>query len=189
MIEKIKNLKLRPVDLIILLSIILILSIGILIGLKMNKFSTSPVKKESKIAIQVFIRNAVITQPRNPIVKGSQADVTIRNVPYTKLQVIDSVAIRKSTVIPVPSEGKPATAVDDISMPFQYDIVVTLTDNAKMTDDGFVAGGNKIKIGVPIVLEGFDYKFNGIISAVEMIDENNNVIRPKQDNNASQGVK
>lgn len=175
-----KNLKLRKVDIIIILSIILILFIGMLIGLKLNKFSKSPIKADVKIAIQVFIRNAVLTQAKNPIVKNTQSYVTIRNVPYSKLTVIDSVAIRKSIVIPVPSQGKPASAVDDISMPFQYDIIVTLTDKAKLTDDGYVAGGNKIKIGTPIVLEGFDYKLNGVVSAVEMLDENNNVISPSQ---------
>lgn len=171
-----KNLKLRKVDIIIILSIVLILFMGVLIGLKLNKFSKSPVKADVKIALQVFIRNAVLTQAKNPIVKNTQSYVTIRNVPYSKLTVIDSVAIRKSVVIPVPSQGKPASVVDDISLPFQYDIVVTLTDKAKLTDDGYVAGGNKIKIGTPIVLEGFNYRFNGIISAVEMLDENNNVI-------------
>ncbi|UKI41615.1 MAG: DUF4330 domain-containing protein [Candidatus Melainabacteria bacterium] len=128
----------------------------------------------------MFIRNTVLTQAKNPIVKNTESYVTIRNVPYSKLTVIDSVAIRKSIVIPVPSQGKPASAVDDISMPFQYDIIVTLTDKAKLTDDGYVAGGNKIKIGTPIVLEGFDYKLNGVVSAVEMLDENNNVITPSQ---------
>ena len=178
-----KNLKLRKVDIIIILSIVLILFMGVLIGLKLNKFSKSPVKADVKIALQVFIRNAVLTQAKNPIVKNTQSYVTIRNVPYSKLTVIDSIAIRKSVVIPVPSQGKPASVVDDISLPFQYDIVVTLTDKAKLTDDGYVAGGNKIKIGTPIVLEGFNYRLNGIISAVEMLDENNNVIRNANNSN------
>ncbi len=181
-----KNLKLRKVDIIIVLSIILILFIGMLIGLKLNKFSKSPIKADVKIAMQVFIRNAVLTQAKNPIVKNSQSYVTIRNVPYSKLNVIDSVAIRKSIVLPVPSQGKPASAVDDISLPFQYDIIVTLIDKAKLTDDGYVAGGNKIKIGTPIVLEGFDYRLNGVVSAVEMLDENNNVISPSQLNTKKQ---
>ncbi len=181
-----QNLRLRKVDIIIILSVILILFIGMLIGLKLNKFSKSPVKGDVKIALQVFIRNAVLTQAKNPIVKNSESYVTIRNVPYSKLKVLDSIAIRKSIVIPVPSQGKPASAVDDISLPFQYDIIVTLTDNAKLTDDGYVAGGNKIKIGTPIVLEGFDYKLNGVVSAVEMLDENNNVISPNQLNTNKQ---
>ncbi|UKI41616.1 MAG: hypothetical protein L6V95_00650 [Candidatus Melainabacteria bacterium] len=43
-----ENLKLRKVDIIIILSIILILFIGMLIGLKLNKFSKSPVKGDVK---------------------------------------------------------------------------------------------------------------------------------------------
>ena len=49
---------------------------------------------------------------------------------------------------------------------FMYDIVVTVVDTAKITKDGAVVGGNKIKMGLPITLEGKDYKFNGTVSNV-----------------------
>lgn len=164
------NFKLRTVDYIIIAGAILLLLVGLLIGFKLNKFSKSPVKKEAEIAIQVFLRNVVITSNRNPILKGDLSHITIRNVPYTKLKVMDVVTMRKSVVLPVPSQGKSASMIEDVSMPFQYDMIITLVDKAKITEDGPVAGGNKIKIGVPIVLEGVDYKLNGVISAVELVD-------------------
>ena len=54
-----------------------------------------------------------------------------------------------------------------------YDITVTLTDTAKITKDGAVVGGNKIKIGLPITLEGKDYKFNGTVSDLTVMPETN----------------
>ena len=56
--------------------------------------------------------------------------------------------------------------VDDVAQNSLYDIVVTLTDTAKITKDGAVVGGNKIKMGLPITLEGGNYKFNGTVSNV-----------------------
>ena len=63
--------------------------------------------------------------------------------------------------------------VEDVSQANMYDITVTLTDTAKITKDGAVVGGNKIKIGLPITLEGKDYKFNGTVSDLTVMPETN----------------
>ena len=61
--------------------------------------------------------------------------------------------------------------VEDVSQANMYDVTVTLTDTAKITKDGAVVGGNKIKIGLPITLEGRDYKFTGTVSDLKIINE------------------
>ena len=58
--------------------------------------------------------------------------------------------------------------VDDLTSPFNYDFLVTLEDDAKITKDGAVVGGNKIKIGLPVTLEGVDYKLNGVVSNITL---------------------
>ena len=42
---------------------------------------------------------------------------------------------------------------------------------AKITKDGAVVGGNKIKVGLPVTLEGMAYKLNGIISDVRVSND------------------
>ena len=61
--------------------------------------------------------------------------------------------------------------VEDVSQADMFDIVVTLTDTAKITKDGAVVGGNKIKMGLPITLEGEDYKFGGTVSDLKVMAE------------------
>ena len=63
---------------------------------------------------------------------------------------------------------KKAVAVDDPYMPYLYNYVVTVKDDAIITDDGAVIGGNKIKIGLPIIMEGFKYRINGVVSDVRV---------------------
>ena len=58
--------------------------------------------------------------------------------------------------------------VDDVTSPFNYDFLVTVEDDAKITKDGAVVGGNKIKIGLPVTLEGVDYRLNGIVSNISV---------------------
>ena len=72
----------------------------------------------------------------------------------------------KKYLLEIPNPQQPFAIIDDPVQPFQYDLIVSLKDNAKITDDGAVVGGNKIKIGMPIVLEGFNYRLGGTVSNV-----------------------
>ena len=63
--------------------------------------------------------------------------------------------------------------VKDPAQPAIYDAVVTISDTAKITKDGAVVGGNKIKMGLPVTLEGESYKFNGTISDVKVSSDVN----------------
>ena len=61
--------------------------------------------------------------------------------------------------------------VDDVSQAFSYDILLTVVDTAKITKDGAVVGGNKIKIGIPVTIEGKNYRFNGVISDIQILND------------------
>ena len=84
------------------------------------------------------------------------------------MEIVNVKTERRKVVLPMlnsmKSAAKNVLISDDISQPHVYDITVTLTDIAKITKDGAVVGGNKIKMGLPITLEGKDYKFNGTVS-------------------------
>lgn len=163
--------KLKPFDYAIIVAVILVLLVGLLAYLGKNKFSKSPVEKTQKVAFQVMLRSVSITDSKMPFVVGEQAFITIRNVPYTKLQIIDVAYQPKKTVVPVNNAKQPFVIVDDYSLPYQFDFVVTLIDDAKITNDSAVVGGNKLKIGLPIVLEGFNYRIGGTVSNVQIIPD------------------
>lgn len=164
-----KNFK--KVDYIIIGLIVLVLVLAGIVGVGLNKkLSKSPVESESKIAFQALFKGVAITNEQSPFVAGDETFITIRNVPYTKLKIEDVKFDRKRVIIPANNKEK-YMVVEDVSAPFQFDFLITLTDTAKITKDGAVVGGNKLKIGVPIVLEGPSYKLNGTITNVVMIQE------------------
>lgn len=162
--------KLKPFDYIIIIAIIAVIAVGALVIAGKNKFSKSPVEATKKIAFQVMLRSVSITDTKVPFKIGEESFITIRNVPYTKLRIIDVVYQPKKTVLPINNPQQPFAVIDDYSAPFQYDFVITLIDEAKITKDGPVVGGNKIKIGLPIVVEGFDYRVGGTISSVKVLE-------------------
>lgn len=171
------NIKeLKPLDYIIIAAVVAVLVIGLLVVLGKNKFSKSPVEATKKIAFQVMLKSVSVTDSKMPFKIGDESFITIRNVPYTKLEVVDVLYQGKKIIIPVNNPKQPFVVMDDYSQPYQYDFIVTLVDEAKITKDGPVVGGNKMKIGLPIVLEGFNYRIGGTISNVQVL-ENQDVER------------
>lgn len=165
--------KLKLTDYIIIAVIIVLVAVGTFAVFKKKNFSNLPVEKEATIQFDVFFRGVTLTAVENPFKVGEDAFITIRNVPYTKLKIIDMIGQQRMTVVPS-LDGKNANVVEDVSTPNLYDFIVKLEDKAKKTPDGFVAGGNKIKMGIPVVIEGANYKYSGTISNVYEVEEKQN---------------
>lgn len=162
---------LKKADYIILTSIIVVLAVFLSVVTGMNKFfSKTPVLEEKDVFFTVFFRGITITDTVSPFKPDEDTFITIRNVPYTKLKIADVQFERRQTLIETDKKGnyKP---VEDISQPCLFDFTVTVKDRAKVTDDGAVVGGNKVKMGIPVILEGKNYKYTGIISNVKYADE------------------
>lgn len=158
--------KLRPLDIIIIAIILIALVVGALTALGKRATSSKQIEASTKVDIEVYFRNVVVTSNNSPFETGDETFITIRNVPYTKLKITNVNYDRKKVMIP--SGTSDYRVVDDVTSPFNYDFLVTIEDDAKITKDGAVVGGNKIKIGLPVTLEGVDYRLNGIVSNISV---------------------
>ncbi len=161
--------KIRPVDYIIIIFCIIALCVGFYTYKGFRQTADKQIEATSKIVFKVYMRGVTFSGEEIPIKKGEKTFISIRNVPYSDLDVVDVNADRRKIVIPTLTGNKVVTVTDE-SQPDLYDVVVTLTDTAKITKDGAVVGGNKIKMGLPITLEGADYKFSGSVSDIKIID-------------------
>lgn len=156
--------KFSLVDLIIVGGVIIALLVGIYTAKHFRQTADKQIEATSSITFQVFLRGVTVTGEEFPVKKNAKTFITIRNVPYTELTVLDVTSQPRKTLSPT---GK-YTLVNDPSQPAIFDAVVTISDTAKITKDGAVVGGNKIKMGLPVTLEGETYKFNGTISDVRV---------------------
>lgn len=164
--------KFKPVDLIIIAGVILALLVGFFTYKNFRQTASKQIEATSKITFQVFVRGVTLTGNEIPMRANDKTFISIRNVPYTDLDIVDVKADRKKIVLPI-LNSKKVMVVEDVSQANMYDITVTLKDTAKITKDGAVVGGNKIKMGLPITLEGKDYKFNGTVSDLKVMPETN----------------
>lgn len=167
--------------------VIIALLVGVFTLLGARSTSSKQIEASTKVAIEVFFRGVVVTSSNSPFKEGEETFITIRNVPYTKLKIKSVKFERKKAIIPTLNVKKPFEVVDDVASPFQYDFLVTVMDDAKITKDGAVVGGNKIKIGLPVTLEGVDYRLNGVVANItlhnEPAEENSSDITEQVQNN------
>lgn len=166
--ENIKNF--RPVDIVIVTGLIIALLVGFFTYKNFRQTASKQIEATSKISFQVFIRGVALTGGEIPLAAKQKTFISIRNVPYSDLNILDVKAERKKIVLPI-LNSKKVMIVEDVSQANMYDIIVTLSDIAKITKDGAVVGGNKIKMGLPITLEGEDYKFSGTVSDLKILPE------------------
>lgn len=168
-----KNLfgKFNLVDIIIVLGVIAALIIGIATTKHFRQTAGKQIEATSPITFQVVLRGVSVTGDEFPIKADEHTFITIRNVPYTELKVVNVTAQSRQTIIPSAKTKEQYILIKDPTQPSLYDAIITITDTAKITKDGAVVGGNKIKMGLPVTLEGESYKFNGTISDVRVTTE------------------
>lgn len=168
-----KNLlgKFNIVDIVIILGVIIALLVGVFTTKHFRQTADKQIEATSAITFQVFLRGVTVTGDEFPIKPDGKTFITIRNVPYTELNVTKVTSEARQTVVPSSRVKEQYILVKDPAQPAIFDAVVTITDTAKITKDGAVVGGNKIKMGLPVTLEGENYKFNGTISDVRVTSD------------------
>lgn len=96
---------------------------------------------------------------------GEKTFITIRNQPYAPVAIIAAKVTPHMLTFPTPGGAR---AFPDVADPMDRDILLTIRDKATLTDDGVVFGGSKVKVGVPIEVEGYKYKLTGSIVDVRL---------------------
>ena len=153
----------KIVDIIIVVGLLLVAFVGLMTAKNMRQTASKQIEATSNIQFDVFLRSVTMTSDECPIKEGDKTFISIRNVPYSDLEVVSVKFAPKKAMVSI---KKGVVAVVDEGQDNMFDIVVRVKDVAQITKDGAVVGGNKIKMGLPITLEGKLYKFTGSVSDV-----------------------
>ncbi len=116
----------------------------------------------SKIDIDVYFVG-LKTKDVDLFKPGETSALTIRNQPVYPPMTITCAEHWPKKVAFLAPDGKKAVAVSDPSQPLANDFLVTVTDVADITDDGYVVRGNKLKVGNQVELESFKYRVQGVV--------------------------
>lgn len=156
--------KISIIDLIIVIGVFIALLVGLCTIKHFRQTADKQIEATSPITFQIFLRGVTFTGDEFPIKTNEKTFITIRNVPYTELTVSEVSSQTRKTLSPAAK----LQIVDDPAQLALYDAIVTVSDTAKITKDGAVVGGNKLKMGLPVTLEGKKYRFNGTISDIRI---------------------
>jgi hypothetical protein len=161
--------KINLIDIVIILAVLLVLT-GVIV-VKSGKYitSSSKIKEIKPIEFDVATRFYDVTAKREIFKKGEKSFLTIRNVPYTALEIVKAQKVRPRVLLSNSQNPQKPVIVHDSSFPESFCYIVTLKDNAIITPEGPVVGGNKIKIGLPVDIEGYDYRMTGMVSDVRVV--------------------
>ena len=83
--------KFRPVDSIIIIGVIIALVVGFFTYKNFRQTADKQIEATSKISFQVFIRGVTLTGSEIPLSANEKTFISIRNVPYSDLDIVDHV--------------------------------------------------------------------------------------------------
>jgi len=123
------------------------------------------------VEVSVDVRNTPAADPDQLIADALQSGRTslvIRNQPAGSAELIRVDDIRRQLASVLP-DGSVVTA-DDPNRTIQgmLDARFVLRGDATVTSSGVVMAGTKLKVGIPVELEGRFYRLNGIVSGVSL---------------------
>jgi hypothetical protein len=126
-----------------------------------------------KVEVELLIRGLSVKDPAAFIEKfraSKTTSIVIRNQPHANVGIKSIEQLPRTTVVPQPDGSvkaldDPRPEIVDIT-----DLKIVLTSDATLTDNGFVFGNDKVKVGHTLRLEGFDYDFNGSVIDIRAVD-------------------
>lgn len=148
---------------------ILVVAVVSALGFALAKGGYAGVDKiiegKAKLNIAIYLAGFKTVDPE--IFKvGDKSSLTIRNQPVDPPMTITAVKHWPKQSTFLAPDGKKAISFPDPSLPLAqiaHDFLVTLTDEAERTKDGYVVRGNKIKVGNTVEIESFKYRVQGVV--------------------------
>jgi hypothetical protein len=118
------------------------------------------------IEVDLVVRGLNVRDPQQifseGLKEGGKTNIIIRNQPYGQIEVKSVRQLPRTLLVPQP-DGSIREMSDPRANQFSTDMLLTLNGRAQVTSTGPVLGNSKLKIGMPVELEGFNYNFNATV--------------------------
>lgn len=150
--------------------VILLVIIGIFFFPGTSGSSIAQVGGTKQVEVDLIVRGLNVLNPKGLMEQLNQekkTNIIIRNQPYGQVEIKSVKPLIRTVVVPQP-DGSVKALPDPKPDSFSSDMLITVTGQARMTNNGVVLGNSKVKIGVPVELEGLNYNFNATMIDVRM---------------------
>lgn len=125
------------------------------------------------VEVDVMVRGLTASDPEalfQALKTSETTNIIIRNQPYGQVDIVDVKKLPRSQAVAQPDGTVKAFPDPRPELDYTIDMLITLTDEAEITDNGIVFGNSKVKIGTPIEIEGELYNFNTSTVGVRILN-------------------
>jgi Domain of unknown function (DUF4330) len=125
------------------------------------------------VEVDVMVRGLTVADPPgllSSIQEAGKTNIIIRNQPYGQIDVKGVRELPRTVAAPQPDGSLKALPDPRPELDLTIDMLITLSGDAQIVDNGPVLGNNKIKIGTPLELEGLTYRFNTSVVGVRILE-------------------
>ena len=126
------------------------------------------------VEVDVMVRGLTVSDPEGlfQTLKNSETtNVIIRNQPHGQVEIKDVIKLPRSQAVPQPDGTVKSFPDPRPELDYTIDMLITLADNALITENGPVVGNSPVKIGTQIQIEGDLYSFYTSTVGVRVLDE------------------
>ncbi len=150
--------------------LVILLVVGGIFFLPGNSGSVAKVGKTTKpVQLDILVRGLSAREPQKVIQdmkKNQKTKIVIRNQPYGEINIENIQQLERLVAVPQPDGS--VKALPDPTNQFSANLLITVAGQANITDSGPVLGNSKLKIGIPVELEGRTYNFNASVIDVRL---------------------
>ncbi|WP_204141844.1 DUF4330 domain-containing protein [Halomicronema sp. CCY15110] len=125
------------------------------------------------VEVDVMVRGLTVSDPEGffqMLQESETTNVIIRNQPHGEVRIQDVQQLPRSQAVPQPDGTVKSFPDPRPEMDYTIDLLITLTDDALITDNGPVVGNSPVKIGTQIQIEGDLYSFYTSTVGVRILD-------------------
>lgn len=129
--------------------------------------------KTQPIEVDILVQGLRVRDPADLQTKLQASETTeiiIRNQPFGKVDLLASEFFPRTVEVPQADGSVVAQPDPRPGEQFTSDWKITVGGAAQITENGAVLGNSKVKIGITVELEGFDYNFRGSIIDVRVLE-------------------
>ena len=143
--------------------------VGVVWSPKLNQAIAKASGSMQPVGVSVDVRQLQLAQPElllQSIREEGRVNIVIRNQPAGRVELVDVVNVTQP-LMAVQPDGRIVEA--DIANQSQgLHVRFVLKADAETAASGVVFGGTKLKIGVPVDLQGRLYSFRGVVSGITL---------------------
>jgi Domain of unknown function (DUF4330) len=126
------------------------------------------------VEVDVVVRGLNAVSPKDLIKEGQKANIVVRKQPSGEAVLKSVKFLPRNTLVPQPDGSVKALPDPRPEMAFSNDMILTLGSNAQVAEDRAtkertpVLGGEKVKVGMPLELDGPNYNFTSSVISVRI---------------------